>query len=244
MRVGAKRRIIWVLITICAIGILFCSYFLVSDKQATREAATAYQNLRQMKNSSLPGQERNPIDFIELQKINPDTVAWITLEGSPIDYPILQGSDNQYYLSHLMTGEPNKLGSIFMDYRNEKDFSDKITLLYGHNWQDNLMFAVLEQYKNQEYYDQHPAMELYTPEGVFRIEFFAGIVVDGGYESIPTEFNGEEAFQEYVQFLKDHSTFQSQTIVQGDDRVITLCTCSYDYDNARYALFGKLSPFH
>ena len=106
------------------------------------------------------------------------------------------------------------------------------------------MFAVLEQYKNQEYYDQHPAMELYTPEGVFRIEFFAGIVVDGGYESIPTEFNGEEAFQEYVQFLKDHSTFQSQTIVQGDDRVITLCTCSYDYDNARYALFGKLSPFH
>jgi sortase B len=106
------------------------------------------------------------------------------------------------------------------------------------------MFAVLEQYKNQEYYDQHPAMELYTPEGVFRIEFFAGIVVDGGYESIPTEFNGEEPFQEYVQFLKDHSTFQSQTIVQGDDRVITLCTCSYDYDNARYALFGKLSPFH
>jgi len=244
MRVGPKRRVLWTLITFCVVGILFCSYLLVSDRQSALEADTSYQNLRQTKDASLPGQEGNPIDFIELQKINPDTVAWITSEGSPIDYPILQGSDNQYYLRHLMTGEPNKLGSIFMDYRNEKDFSDKITLLYGHNWQDDLMFAVLEQYKNQEYYDQHPAMELYTPDGAFRIEFFAGIVVDGGYESIPTAFNGEEAFQEYVQFLKDHSTFQSEIIVQGDDRVITLCTCSYDYDNARYALFGKLSPFH
>lgn len=242
MWVGPKHWAMWILITICAVGILFCSYFLVSDKQAALEADTAYQNLRQMKDSSLPGQERNPIDFVELQKINPDTAAWITSEDSPIDYPILQGSDNDYYLRHLATGAPNKLGSLFIDYRNQRDFSDKLTIIYGHNWQDGFMFASLEQYKSQAYFHLHPSMELYTPEGPYRIEFFAGAVVDGKYESIPVNFSGDSDFLAFLESIRENSTFQSDITIKADDRVICLYTCSYDYDNARYALFGRLTP--
>ena len=84
-------------------------------------------------------------------------------------------------------------------------------------------------------------MQLYTPTGNYTIELFAGIVVDGNYESVRFDFKDDHDFQSYVDSIKKKSTFESDTIVSGDDQIITLCTCSYEFDNARYALYGKLT---
>jgi sortase B len=84
-------------------------------------------------------------------------------------------------------------------------------------------------------------MLLYTPDGDFTIELFAGIVVDGNYQSIRFDFKNDHDFQSYIDSLKKKSTFASNTIVKADDRIVTLCTCSYEFKNARYALYGKLT---
>lgn len=248
---------------LCAVGILCSVFVLFSDSREYAKSDAAYQQLRLL--GELPDtstdqgstllhtageasseekkeQQINGVDFISLERINPDVVGWIAAKGTEIDYPVVRGKDNDFYLRHLFTGERNKRGSIFMDYRNHSDFSDKNVIIYGHNMKDGSMFSSLTKYKDQRYYDNFPTMLLYTPAGNFTIELFAGIIVDGNYESVRFEFKDDYDFQSYVDLLKKKSTFESNTIVKADDRIITLCTCSYEFDNARYALFGKLTP--
>lgn len=182
------------------------------------------------------------IDFSALQQTSSDVVGWILSEGNAISYPVVQGDDNDYYLTHLFNGEPNKLGSVFMDYRSSGDFSDRNTVLYGHNMKDGSMFSSLIDYADQSHYDRFPEMVLYTPEGNYTIELFAGLLADGQSGLICRTFGGDEEFQDYVDSLKESSTFSCEVPVGPGDRIVTLCTCSYAYDDARYLLFGKLTP--
>jgi len=248
---------------LCAAGVLYSAFILISDNREYAEGDAAYQQVRLIRESSepaanqtnappqiageasigeKPNEQNDSVDFSSLEKINPDVVAWLTSEDTEIDYPVVLGTDNDYYLRHLVTGGRNKLGAIFMDYRNHGDFSDKNTIIYGHNMKDGSMFASLTKYKNQSYYDRHPAMVLYTPDDDYKIELFAGITVDGNHESIRFDFKNDHDFQSYIDSLKKMSTFESNTIVAADDQIVTLCTCSYEFNNARYALYGKLTP--
>lgn len=195
-----------------------------------------------------PGIERSSeektskIDFITLEKINSDVVGWLVAEGTKIDYPVVRGEDNDFYLNYLFTGDRHKMGLIFMDYRFQSDFSDKNIIIYGHNMNDGSMFSSLEKYEDQRYYDSASTMLLYTPFGDFAIELFAGNIVDGTYESIQFDFKNSNDFQSHIDLLKKKSTFKSDTIVNAEDQIITLVTCSDEFNNARDALYGKLTP--
>ncbi len=239
------RRIVHILLVVCAIGILYSAFFLLSQTREYAAADTAYEAVRQLREAppldekTAEKQEAAHIDFASLEEINPEVVAWVA--GAEIDYPIVQGKDNAYYLGHLFSGEANQLGAIFMDYRNQGDFSDKNTVIYGHNMKNGSMFSSLTAYKAQDYYDSNPTMMLYMPDNTYQLAFFAGLVIDGN-GSVPLEFADAQAFQGYIDALKKKSTFQSTTTVGTEDRIVTLCTCSYEFNNARYALFGKLTP--
>ncbi len=186
--------------------------------------------------------EKTSMDFAPLKEINPEIVAWLKSEGAAIDYPVLRGEDNDYYLSRLYTGERNSTGSLFADYRNTGLFTDKNTVIYGHNLKSGAMFHSLGEYKAQDYYDARPTMELYTPDGDYVIELFSGTVEDGDYEFVQFDFAGDEAFMEYIAGVRSRSTFQSDVVVDPADRIVTLCTCSYEHNNARYVVMGKLTP--
>lgn len=249
---------------LCAAGILYSAFIMFVCNREYGAGNAVYQQIRQIRESSASAainagrspettgqvsaegkrnQQAANIDFSALERINPDIVGWLAAEGAGIDYPVVQGKDNDYYLQHLFTGERNKLGSIFMDYNNYSDFSDRNTVIYGHNMQNGSMFSSLAKYKKQSYYDSFPAMVLYTPRGNYKIHLFAGIIVDGNDKSsIRLNFKDNQEFQAYIKTLKKESTFKSNTIVGPDDRIVTLCTCSYEFTNARYVLFGKLTP--
>lgn len=103
------------------------------------------------------------VQFDELLKTNGDVIAWIYGANTHINYPVVQGSDNDYYLRHLLDGTWNDNGSIFMDCANSADFSDQNSLIYGHNMTSGAMFSNLVKYKQQAYYDQHPYLYMLTP---------------------------------------------------------------------------------
>jgi sortase B len=208
-----------------------------------------------------PGQEENPdpdapetievipvpdaiagmqIDFESLQEINPDVIGWLYCPDTVIDYPVVQGEDNSYYLTHLYDGKKNSNGSIFMDYRGSADFSDVNTLIYGHHMKNGKMFASLEGYKKQVYYDAHPALYLFTPDGNYEIQVFAGIVQSGQTAPPYTSFSDEAQYLELLASLNERSTFKSDVEVPVFAQLITLMTCTYDYQDARYYLVGKL----
>ena len=192
------------------------------------------------------------VQFDELLKTNGDVIAWIYGANTHINYPVVQGSDNDYYLRHLLDGTWNDNGSIFMDCANSADFSDQNSLIYGHNMTSGAMFSNLVKYKQQAYYDQHPYLYMLTPQQSYKLHLFAGVIVDAsGYI---LDGNGQVAYsdcsvyqfqltQEFLQQMVNHSTFRPTTgVPSADSHIVTLSTCTYEFKNVRYVVLGVLEP--
>lgn len=180
------------------------------------------------------------VDFEALSERFPGIVGWIVLEGTLLDYPVMQGTDNYYYLSYLPDGTRNRAGSVFLDYRNSPDFTDRNSLIYGHMSKVGEMFGALKNYRTQSFYEAHPYINLYTPEHDYRIVLVAGYLVDSGVEVPPLSFRDDAAFERYIANIKSRSVFRSDVTVSNTDRLVCLCTCAYDFTNARLVIVGKL----
>lgn len=180
------------------------------------------------------------VDFEALCAQNQDVVAWIYCPDTPINYPIVQASDNDTYLHRLLNGSYNTAGTLFMDYRNEADLSDWNTIIYGHNMKNDSMFGTLTDYKHQKYYDAHPVMYLLTPEENYKISILAGFVTPANGD-VYNAFNPEE--DEKAALIADwikNSSFHGDSQLESEYRIITLSTCSYEFNNARYVVVGLL----
>ena len=262
------KPVLIILLTLCIAGTVFFSASIWSEQKNLRQAAAYHAALptvspirrERLPRASLvplqdsknaqPASEANTddiewiwtpiIDFDAFRIENPDTIGWVLLENTVINYPIVIGRDNDYYLRRLPNGESNKLGSIFMDYRNAPDFSDKITLIYGHNVNSGEMFTVLNDYENSAFYRDHPTVMIFTPEQDFEIELIAGYKLNSARETPPLGFKDEAEFLDYIQHIKSRSVFTSSVEVEGDDRIVCLCTCNYSLDNGRMIIVGKL----
>ncbi len=182
------------------------------------------------------------VDFEALSAINSQVIAWISSADGSINYPVARGTDNEYYLNHLIDGTVNRNGSLFMDFRNEKDFSDKNTFIYGHNMLDGTMFASLCRYSEAGYYEKYPTMLLVTPEKSYSLQVFAGCVVPGNSDIYQLSFSDDADYHAYLQKIRKLSEFSSSVEVEQNDQIVTLSTCTYSYEDARYVLFCKLMP--
>ncbi len=180
------------------------------------------------------------VDFEALQQRNPDIVAWIYLEGTAINYPVVQGSNNSYYLRRLFDGSYNNAGTLFMDYRNTEGFLDRNTVFYGHNMQNGSMFADLPKFESQAYYEAHPTALVMTPDGNYRLEFFAGYTTHVTDDAWKMFFGSDEEFAQWLRQAGESSDFESGIQPTAQDRLITLSTCTYAYSDARYVLVGVL----
>ena len=187
--------------------------------------------------------EKAPIsvDFGTLSQQNPDIIGWIYCEDSIIHYPIMQSTDNDYYLHRLFDRTWAFSGTPFADCRNTGDFTDFQTIVYGHNMKNGTMFAPLTQYQSQEFYEENPVLWLLTPQGDYKVELIAGLLTDdAGIAKLAVV--GQEDAEEFLAEIRTHSTFQSNVAATPQDRFLILSTCHYQFENARYAVVGKLTP--
>lgn len=172
-----------------------------------------------------------PIDFTKLQQQNPDIYAWIQIPDTVVDYPIVQSAeDNVYYLNHTVEGAEGYPGSIYTENINQKNFTDKNTVIYGHNMDDGTMFGGLHQYVDPAYMNQHPEIHIYTPEHKYIYRVFAAVTYDNRHILETYNCNDAAQFQEFldsvmsVQNIASH--FSADETVTADDRIITLSTCN------------------
>ena len=179
------------------------------------------------------------VDFAILREINPDIVAWIYIEGTKINYPIVQGEDNSYYLKHLFSGEWNGSGCIFLDFQNDASFADRHSIIYGHHMKNGTMFTDIDKYKKQEFFDEHPVALLITPDKNYKVVFFAGYVAAPQDDAWEIGFT-EAEFEVWLQNAADRSCFTSEIAPNISDHILTLSTCSYEFDDARFVLAGVL----
>ena len=179
------------------------------------------------------------VDFEALSQINPDTVAWLIIEGTPINYPVVQGSDNEYYLKRQFDGRYNTAGCLFLDAGNDSALQDRNSVIYGHYMNSGAMFSALSGYKTQAFYDDHPTALLITPEATYTVRFFSGYVSDTASAAWSLEFADGE-YSRWLDSLTRKSRFIPEVFPTAQDRVLTLSTCSYEFENARFVLHGVL----
>jgi sortase B len=182
------------------------------------------------------------IDFDYLVNENEDIKAWIYCPDTVINYPVLQAQDNEFYLHRLTDKTYNSAGSLFMDCQNSADFSDYVTIIYGHHMKNGSMFGSISKYKKQEYFDQHPIIYLATPDYSYTMYLIAGFVTNAVSETYIIPENLEERNEFLANSIKK-STFDSGigiTDLSDDDKLVMLSTCSYEYENARFVVVGVI----
>lgn len=182
------------------------------------------------------------VDFDKLKKINSEVVGWLYCKNTQINYPIVQTDNNEYYLHNMINGEYNFAGTLFVDYRCEKDFAGLNTIVYGHNMKNGSMFGELPKYKEQDYYDAHPIMWLLTPDKTYRVELISGQVTTADSSAYDIISKSED-LTKYIENAVSQSFFKTNSSIDDAEKIITLSTCSYEYENARFVLIGKLAEY-
>lgn len=180
------------------------------------------------------------VDWASLQEKNPDIIAWIIIPDTDISFPIVQGSDNSYYLNHTYLKEDNRMGSIFLSMDNQRDFSDVNSIIYGHSVDTGGMFTSLKEYKDLEYYQEHDYLYLLTPSQNYKCDVICFSQVEDGCDYYNINFNIDDMMNTYLQ------TATHYTNVENVKSVITLSTCDLDYgahSTKRFVLVASLDVY-
>ncbi|MDD6258349.1 MAG: class B sortase [Erysipelotrichaceae bacterium] len=240
-----KSKAVRVLLDIIFVAALitagYSGYRLYTGMQEYNESREVYDDISQQVIVHKDIEDQGfQIDWNTLKNQNADTAGWIRLKDSHIDYPFVYANDNAYYLTHLFDGTYNRSGCVFVDANNQHNFQDKNTVLYAHHMRNGTMFADVENYKDSSYYSTHKEIEIYTPEQNYIMYPVAGIVTTGTDNYVRYSFTDDSDYMNYVKYFTDRSTFQSDEIIQAEDQMVMLSTCSYDVTDGRYVLIGKL----
>lgn len=250
-------------ISLCAVLALGSGFLIVRDLSQYAESAGTYDGLaehveipEQAGEPEEPGAEEETgredsstvlpvVDFEALRENGPDIIGWLSLPDTAINYPVTQTDNNEYYLHHLYDGTYNKVGCLFADYENQADFSDRNTIIYGHNMRDGSMFAALNEYGEQGYYDGHPQMYLVTPGGGYTMEIFTTFVAEPGESGSDTSpwrlsWKDDGAYTTWLSEMAGRSVIETDVTVTSSDKVLTLSTCTPG-GKSRFIVMGKLA---
>lgn len=185
-----------------------------------------------------PDKNKNLSDLLA---INSEVVGWITVDGTKIDYPILQGEDNFKYVDTNIYGEYDLAGAIFLNHNNADDFSDQYSILYGHHMANGAMFGELNHFVDEDFFRQHKTGKLVSFNNSYHLEVFA-LLKDHAYNQyiFNTIKNNQHKFNETLEYFKTHATHYRDVGELKKSQVIALSTCvSYDTDG-RWLLLAKI----
>lgn len=218
-----------------------------SEDQAGIETNTGELDSDQILKQEIALATRQKAHELGLDLDKPNLEGYIISDTLDSTYPVMDAEDNQYYLKHLPNGEPNDVGSVYTDCRNGNDFSEQLTVLYGHNRLDGSMFSKFLNYKSQEYYEGHQTMEFITQNAMYQLQPFAGGVFEANqvFNSVG-DYNNQEDFLNDINGVRNASDFVSSVEINPDDKVAVMLTCVDAFDattDNRYLLYCKVVPY-
>lgn len=185
-------------------------------------------------------EEMARIDLAALQEVNPDVVGWIRIPDTKIDYPLLQGEDNDFYLKHTWKKEKNSVGSVFLEYRNSRELTDYNTIVYAHNMRDGSMFATLRRYTDKYYWQKHPYVYVLTEAGAWRYEVFASYKAPVDSPTYGLSFLQKTTKAEFLIHALDESRYDTDIFPEENDRILTLSTCTGSGYSSRWVVQARL----
>ena len=173
---------------------------------------------------------------IDLQAKYPDVAGWLTVPGTEIDYPFVWYEDNDFYLRRDLNGDYALAGTLFMDFRCARDFTAQNTIIYGHHMRNGSMFGTLKHFADRAFFDERRSGTIFLPEATLRLEFFAFLVVDHADEEIYSVWRNDS----YLDYVRRQARQYREIGLTDEDKIVTLSTCAYEFDNARMVLLARV----
>ena len=240
-----KRRRTWkdylttgiLLIAVCVL--CYSLYQLAGIFMEYHEGEKEYEEIQKIaitQQTTEEGTDIFTVDFAALKQKNADTAAWIRFEEPAIiNYPVVFNGDNKTYLTKTFEANDNKLGALFIDGNNKPDFTDRNTIIYGHNMKNKTMFAELVNYQDKDYWQAYPYFYIYTPDGKeTKYQIYAAGVVSDMAENYQIAFESDEDFQNYIYKTVQSSAYATGVEVLVTSKIVTLSTCTNVRDDERF----------
>ena len=179
-------------------------------------------------------------DLTALREVNPDVLGWIVIPDTQLDYPLMDGEDNQYYLEHTWDKKANSAGSIFLEKTSSSDLNDYHTVIYGHRMNNGSMFGSLGKYTALEYWEKHPYVYIVDDNGVHRYEIFAAYEANIGSRTYQVGFSGEESKEAFLEHCLTSSVIETGIVPTTEEKILTLSTCtSVGHENLRWVVQAR-----
>ena len=242
-KIRIKSNIIIIFGILCFVVAIYSTYKIIMWKQNVDRNNTIKEEINELveideKNSL---KDKYNVDFKSLKEINSDVVAWIKVNGTNIDYVVVKGNDNSYYLNHNFNKEYNVAGWIFSDYHNKFDETDKNIVIFGDNTKDGSMFGTLKNVLDKSWQENKDNLEitLVTEKGQYKYQVFStySIIAEDYY--INTLFNSDGEYSRFVNEISSRSNYDYNVEVNSNDKVLTLSSCIGD-GKKRVVLHAKL----
>lgn len=239
-----RKIFIWLLIIS---SIYFINYYKES-KQQQKETEELVNSITVESNTEKPNVVNENIAKVKSLKMEyPDVVGWLEIEGTNINYPVMQGTDNSYYMTHDYKKEYAKSGSLFLDKDYDWSIPSSNLLIYGHNNKDGIMFQELLKYKDESFYKQHPTFKFTTPEEDAEYEIISAFLSRVYYKSEKNVFRyyyfvhaeNEQQYDDYVLNAKKASLYDTGKTAKYGEQLITLSTCEYSQEDGRFVVVAR-----
>lgn len=227
---------LWIGLLICsATGVVLIALSIGGHLWDYAQSRKNYASLRTLAADAQPDgasadgaseRDRSSVNFDALSQINPDIVAWLVLNGSAIDYPVVQGTDNEHYLSTGFRGGSSRSGCLFLDVNNAPSFFERNNIIYGHNMRDGSMFGSLTTYLDEARFAKITDQSmLSTLEGDFSLIPFSIYPADAGNDFVRRDFEDDDQWRVWLAEIKAKSRVKPDVPLDAEDRVLTLVTC-------------------
>ena len=226
----------------------YAAYALWDNNQVLDAASDVQADMIKLKPEIVPEAEDNSASFAELLALNPDVVGWISMDNTRVDFPILQGTSNLTYINTDVYGNFALAGSIFLDSRNHRDFTDSYSLLYGHHMANGNMFGDLDLYKDEAFFRDNRTGTLILPDKTFNLEIISCMLVGASddyiFEPDSTRYNIKSLLQ-YAQTKSLHvnEDVLNRAIETEGLQILALSTCSSEFTDARTIVLTVMNPY-
>lgn len=251
-----KKKTFWRVVSVISIIVFICcgAYFIKNVFHDESEDGQDFRitQLQEDSNSVDDPKDTHGIQWSKIQKKNSDVYAWIYIPDTNVDYPVLQsgnGKDDFFYLDHNLEKKSSAAGAIYSEMQNATDFSDSVTVLYGHNMADGSMFASLHKFRDAKFFKKHKYLYIYTPEKKYTYYIYSTYVYDNRHLLNSFDFSDKKVFKEYLKTTQNplstvvntRSLKKAGIHLSTNSKIITLSTCTKSYEgDTRYLVQGVL----
>ena len=243
-----NKKIIWGTVLVIATAIfIFCCYLLLSQESSDGGNTKKYlteTTSRHVKNSKEYADSHN-INWKKLKKDNSDIYSWIYIPNTKVDYPVVQPTtdNDDFYLNHNIQKKSEFAGAIYSEMQNSTDYSDPVTVLYGHNMNRGSMFETLHSFEKPDFFKKNKYIYIYMPSQKLTFKIYAAYVYDNRHILNSFDFSNKSVLKKYQKYTLNPDSMNKNTrkvTLNKDSKILTLSTCTNGAENTRYLVQGVL----